>query len=82
MIGTLKPTVKSNLSFEYGNPISKVELNRFYPWLNHLRGIPQTLSGKAEYSDNYFYITYLPIKSYPSTKFIMVCCLVTFPNDQ
>jgi len=61
MIGTLKPTVKSNLSFEYGNPISKVELNRFYPWLNHLRGIPQTLSGRAEYSDNYFNITNLPI---------------------
>lgn len=61
MIGTLKPTVKSNLSFEYGNPISKVELNRFYPWLNHPRGIPQTLSGRAEYSDNYFNTTYLPI---------------------
>lgn len=62
MIGTLKPTVKSNLSFEYGNPISKVELNTFYPWLHHLRGIPQTLLGRADISDNnYMTYLYLPI---------------------
>lgn len=68
MIGTLKPTVKSNLSFEYGNPISKVELNRFYPWLHHPRGIPQTLLCRADNSDNNFNIIHLYIPIIPINK--------------
>jgi len=40
----IKSFVKSNLSFEYGNTIFKVELNRFCPRMNHIHGIRSTLS--------------------------------------
>lgn len=40
----IKSTVKLNLSFEYGNIILKVGLNRFCSRLNHIHGIHRTLS--------------------------------------